>query len=50
MLNRKIIVVPCMVKNSLYVSGLNTPAFGCASWTRITSASAPARKKKMKAV
>ncbi len=50
MLNRKIIVVPCIVKNSLYASGLRTPMSGPASCTRMTSATIPETKKKANAV
>ena len=41
--------MPCIVKSWLYVSGLSTSSSGAASCTRMTSASKPARKKKMNA-
>ena len=39
-------MLPCIVKNSLYVSGLRIFWFGCASWVRMASASRPPAQKK----
>src|SRR5829696_8984762 len=47
---RKTIVVPCIVKSWLYVSGSTTSAFACASCMRITSARAPPARKKARLV
>jgi len=46
---RKIIVVPCIVKSSLYFCGLTTALSGCISCTRMTSASRPPSRKKKNA-
>ncbi len=50
MLNRKIIVVPCMVNSSLKLDGPSTFCSGAASWVRMANAWRPARKKNTNAV
>ena len=47
---RYIIVEPCMVNSSLYVSGLRKLFSGTANCVRISSALMPPRRKKRKAV
>jgi hypothetical protein len=49
-MNRKIIVVPCMVMTSLYFSGARKVLSGTASCVRISSASTPPRMKKTRTV
>src|SRR3954470_22324481 len=44
--NRKIIVVPCIVKSWLYVCGCRNVLSDCDSCTRMSSASTPPRRKK----
>ena len=39
-------MLPCIVKNSLYGSGLRSCWPGWASWVRISSASSPPMQKK----
>src|SRR4051795_3758344 len=46
--NRKIIVVPCIVKSSLYVCGVSSVLSAWLSCRRIISASVPPRMKKQK--
>src|SRR5688572_13142933 len=48
MANRNIITEPCTVNIWLYVSADRNVLFGRASWVRISSASTPANRKKMK--
>ena len=50
MIARKIMVVPCIVNSWLYVSGERNVLLGDPSWSRISSASMPPSRKKMKAV
>ena len=50
MIARKIMVVPCIVNSSLYRSGDRKVFSGLPSWIRISSASMPPIRKKMKAV
>ena len=50
MIARKIMVVPCMVNSSLYVSGDRKVLSGDPSWMRNSSASIPPIRKKVKAV
>src|SRR6266511_1176317 len=50
MTTRKIIVTPCMVKNSLYVEADRIVPFGCANWSRMNRASIPPMRKNAKAV
>ena len=50
MTTRKIIVVPCIVKSWLNVSGDEQREFGTASWRRMSSASTPPTTKKKSAV
>jgi len=45
-MNRKIIVVPWIVKSSLYVLRVMNVSFACASWERISSARIPPAAKK----
>jgi len=47
---RKIMVVPCMVNNWLYTSGLMKWFSGRMSWRRIRIASSPPMRKKQNAV
>ena len=47
---RNIMVLPCMVKIWLYLSGPRKRFSGRASWIRISTARKPANTKKMKAV
>src|SRR3954470_11371695 len=46
--NRKIIVVPCIVKSWLYVCGVSSVLSAWLSCRRISSASTPPRMKKAK--
>lgn len=48
--NRNIITVPCIVKIWLYACADNQPLSGCASCTRISSASTPASSRNSSAV
>ena len=50
MMARKIMVVPCIVKSWLKISGETRSCPGRASWARITSASRPPDMNRMKAV
>src|SRR6266542_4443087 len=50
MTTRKIIVTPCIVKNSLYVDADRILPFGCASWSRMNRASIPPITKNANAV
>jgi hypothetical protein len=50
MTTRKIMVSPCMVKSWLYASAERRFPFGRASWSRMSSASIPPRRKNMIAV
>src|SRR5438067_5937644 len=49
-ITRKIIVVPCIVRTSLYVFFVSTLSFGVASCARINTASRPPTTKKTSAV
>ena len=49
-LNRKIIVVPCIVNSSLYVPAPRIDASGVVSCTRMIRAWIPAMKKNTNAV
>ncbi len=44
--NRKIMMMPCMVKNLLYVSDATRSGWGVSSSRRIRPANAPPMKKK----
>jgi len=46
---RKIIVVPCIVNSVLYCCAVRTLLFGTISWVRMSSASKPPIRKKMRA-
>ena len=46
---KKIIVTPCIVKSSSYVSGATTCSSACASWERISSASTPPGRRRRRA-
>jgi hypothetical protein len=50
MIQRKIIVVPCIVKIWLYCAGVRNLFCGSASWMRTSSAITPPTRKKKKVV
>jgi hypothetical protein len=49
-MTRKIIVVPCIVRISLYFSGVRNVFSGTPSWIRISSASTPPTTKNTRTV